>query len=167
MGHHEIEGIDLNWRPVFQFPLCKTLNFTESLDLNENTPKEIQIYLGEIENLGINLHFIEKNKVLTRTLLNNYLAYDGPSVAISDLSIDSSKQIQVILKMSQDINTEINEESKCKNYPYENYLNYNACDESYVQNIMKEKLNITPFWATQDMDSITKIRLVPYFVLLK
>ena len=163
MSSHKIHGTDLEWKPVFQYPLCQTLNFTEIVDFDEYTPIEVQIYLGRIENLGVNLHFIDKNKVLTRSLLSNYLSYDGPSIAISDLIIDGSKQIQVILKMSQDINTEGNEESKCKNYPYDNYLNYNTCDESYVQNIMKEKLNITPFWATQDMDSITKIRLVSYF----
>ena len=160
MSSHKIHGTDLEWKPVFQYPLCQTLNFTEIVDFDEYTPIEVQIYLGYIENLGVKLHFVDKNKVLTRTLLNNYLAYDGPSVAISDLIIESSKQIRVLLKVSQDINTERNEESKCKNYPYENYLNYNDCDQNYVQNIVKDNLNITPFWATQVFENVTKIRIV-------
>ena len=64
--------------------------------------------------------------------------------------------------MSQHIDTERNKESKCKNYPNENYLNYNDCDQTYVQNIIKDNLNITPFWATQNIEEITKIREVSY-----
>ena len=67
MDNYEMNGNDLNWKPVFQYPLCQTLNFTEVFDFVKNTPEEVQIYLGEIENLGINLHFIDKNKVVTRT----------------------------------------------------------------------------------------------------
>ena len=150
----------MNWGPVFQYPLCKTVNFTEHVDFDEITPVQLIMYLGDIENLGLTLNFIDKRKALTRTLLQTYLAYDGPSIAISDLMIESTRFIRIMLKMFQHIDTERNEESKCKNYPYENYLNYNDCDQNYVQNIVKDNLNITPFWATQVFENVTKIRIV-------
>ena len=49
----------------------------------------------------------------------------------------------------------MDEESKCRNYPNKEYLNYKDCDQTYVQKAIQEKYNITPFWATQDLDNVT------------
>ena len=43
---YTISGTDLNWTPVFQYPLCQTLTLNEYFDLNEYTPKELQIFFG-------------------------------------------------------------------------------------------------------------------------
>ena len=145
----------MNWTPVFQYPLCQTLNLNEYFDLNEYTPKELQIFFGSVENVGITLNLIEKNKVATRTLLNNYLLYTGPIIEISNLSNDNGRQIELIVQLSQDIKNERDEDAKCRNYPHKNYLTYNDCDQEYVQNIIQKKFGITPFWATQDLDNVT------------
>ena len=57
--------------------------------------------------------------------------------------------------MSQNIKTEKDPESQCKNYPYENYLDYNDCDQTYLRNLLYNELKITPFWTTQDLNSVT------------
>ena len=154
----------MNWTLVFQYPLCQTLNLNEYFDLNEYTQKELQIYFGSVENVGIAINLIEQNKVSTRTLRNNYLSYTGPLLEISDLFHEKGRQIEIIVQLSQNIKTERDEESKCRNYPNKEYLSYNDCDQTYVQKIMKEKFSITPFWATQDLDNITTMRQVYLFL---
>ena len=126
----------------------------------EYTPKVVEFYLEDVENLGISLHILEKNKILRRTLRNNYFSYDGPSVEVSDLIEESGKQIEIIAKLSQNIKAEKDEESKCKNYPFKTFLNYNECDQTYVKKLLQDKLNITPFWATESLENVTTIRLV-------
>ena len=153
-------GQDLNWTTVFQYPLCQTINLEDYMDLSENTPQEVQIYLGNVTNLGVNLHFIDKRKSCTRTLVNNYLAYNGPSIEMSDLITDNTTQLEVIVKLSQNIKTEQDPESQCKNYPFENFLNYNDCDQTYLQKLHQAELGITPFWATQDLANVTNIKTI-------
>lgn len=157
---HLILDQDLNWSPVFQFPLCQTLNIEKYFDLNQYTPKEIDFNLKEVENVGVSLQIVEKNKVLTRTLQNNFLAYEGPSIEIFDLFEENHTQIEVIFKMSQVIKTDKDPESQCKNYPHGNYLNYNDCDQSYMHEFLQEKIGITPFWATQNLNNVTKMRQI-------
>ena len=157
---HLILSQGLNWSPVFQYPLCQTLNIEKYFDLNKYTPKEIMFNLEGFENLGVTLNIVEKNKILTRTLKTNFLAYEGPSLEIFDLFEENHTQIEVIFKMSQVIKTEKDPESQCKNYPHENYLNYNDCDQSYIQKYLQEEIGITPFWATQNLDSVTKLRQI-------
>ena len=140
------------------------MNLNEYFDLNEYTPKELDIFFGSVENIGITLNLIEQNKVATMTLLNNYLSYTGPLIEISDLINEKGRQIEIIVQLSQDIKTEGDEESKCRNYPNENHLDYNACDQAYVQEFIQEKFNITPFWATDDLDNVTTIRQVYLFL---
>ena len=147
----------MNWTAVFQYPFCHTVDLEDYIDLDEITPQEVQIYLGNVENLGVSLHFIDKSRSLTRTLLNNYLAYTGPPMKITDLIIDTSEELHVILKLSQNIRTEEDPESQCKNYPFKNFMNYNECDQTYLQNLLQQEIGITPFWATQDLKNVTKI----------
>ena len=162
--NYMIPGAELNWGPILQFPLCQIVDLEEyfhseqyeNIKILKNI-KMVQFYLGEIENLGISLHIIERNKVLGRTLENNYLSYDGPPIKISDLIKESGKDIKHIVKLSQTIKTEKDKKSQCKNYPFQNYLDYNDCDQTYIQNIIQNELNITPFWVTQILENVTEI----------
>ena len=75
---------------------------------------------------------------------------------------DSGKEIEILIKLSQDIKSEGDIESQCKNYPFENYLNYNECDQTFLQNLLQDEIDATPFWASQDLDNVTKIRQVDH-----
>ena len=61
-----------------------------------------------------------------------------------------------IIRISQDISTDEDPESQCINYPDQEFLSYKDCDNRYVYKEMKEKLNIVPFWATNQLDEVTK-----------
>ena len=76
------------------------------------------------------------------------------SLSIEDLSQPTSHSS--ILKISQTIDTEEDEDKNCKNYPYLNFSSFGDCDDSYVQQKIK-KYDIVPFWATTDFDKVTKL----------
>ena len=87
------------------------------------------------------------------SLKSNLLAYNGPSLAIKD---PREREIRAIVKMSQEIHSDKDEDARCTNYPNEHYEDYNECDETYVLDRIKLYYNITPVWATRDLDSVTK-----------
>ena len=60
--------------------------------------------------------------------------------------------------ISQFNDTENDPKKKCKNYPNEEFKSYRECDEHFVYNYLKDKLNVTPFWATYDMKEVTAIK---------
>ena len=37
---------------------------------------------------------------------------------------------------------------------------YNDCDQSYMHEFLQEKIGITPFWATQNLNNVTKMRQI-------
>ena len=45
------------------------------------------------------------------------------------------------------------------NYPNEKFKSYLECDEYFVYNYLKKKLNVTPFWSAKDFTTVTKQRL--------
>ena len=45
------------------------------------------------------------------------------------------------------------------NYPNEKFKSYLECDEDFVYNYLKKKLNVTPFWSAKDFTTVTKQRL--------
>ena len=66
--------------------------------------------------------------------------------------------LKASLIMSQEIHSEKDEDARCTNYPNENCKDYNECDETNVHDRVKLYYNITPVWATRDLDSVTKHR---------
>ena len=50
------------------------------------------------------------------------------------------------------------------NYPNEKFKSYLECDEDFVYNYLKKKLNITPFWSANDFTTVTKQRLIKIFL---
>ena len=48
--------------------------------------------------------------------------------------------------------------AKCEVYPNKNYKTFNDCDEEFVFTEVNQTMNITPFWSTKDLKSVTKHR---------
>ena len=100
--------------------------------------------------------FEERNKVLSRPLITSRLAYTGPSIQSENLS---RKIIhQSIHSISQEIDSELDEDKNCRNYPFENFSSYKDCDDEFVQQEIK-KFDLIPFWATDHFGAATNLRL--------
>ena len=61
-----------------------------------------------------------------------------------------------IIRVTEDISTEEDPESQCKNYPDGKFTKYKDCDDRFLTKEIKEKLDIVPFWATDQFDEVTK-----------
>ena len=55
----------------------------------------------------------------------------------------------MIIKISQTIDSELDSDKNCKNYPHKSFENYKSCDENFV-NLEVSKYGIMSFWATKD-----------------
>ena len=74
---------------------------------------------------------------------------------IADLSKPSINE--VVLSISQTIDSEQDKDKNCKNYPFQNFKSYRECDDLYVQNQLK-RFDLIPFWATENYSSVTRFR---------
>ena len=116
----------------------------------------MEIEVGQIDGLQVSVHLEEKNKVLKRQLKSNMLSYVGPIMKIEDTR--NSQVMSVMVKFSQIIKSEEDPEAECTNYPNVTYNSYAQCDEEFVYNELKRKFNMTPFWASDNMEQVTKLR---------
>ena len=82
------------------------------------------------------------------------MAYSGPILTIRE----RNRRIRAVVRISQEIYSAEDNTAKCQNYPNAIYESYKDCDQSLVNDIMKNSFNITPFWSTKNLDSVTKLR---------
>ena len=115
----------------------------------------VEFYIGDDLNLEVVFYIEDGRKAVERTLNNNMLAFVGPKLKIQDS--DEGQEIIVALSLSEQILTDKDKNSKCTNYPNKLYKSYKDCDKEFLMKQMKD-LNITPFWATRDLDQVTNQR---------
>ena len=65
-----------------------------------------------------------------------------------------------MFKISQNIYSEEEENKKCRNYPYNNFLNFKDCDEKYNYDKFANHLKVMPFWAAYSLNETSAERLV-------
>ena len=118
------------------------------------TPVLVQIFIGQLD-LEISVYIEDRGKVVGRTLESNMLAYNGPVLKIVNAA--DGQEVRAVMSLSQQILTDQDKNSECENYPNKKYQSYNDCDKEFVSGYMK-KVNITPFWATEDMELVTEQR---------
>ena len=120
-------------------------------------PIQIFISVSKHDNLGISIYLEDKNKALKRPLKVSMLDYAGPDISNPDLS--KPKLERVILRIFQSIDSELDMDKNCVNYPNETYSSYIECDEKYVYNQFATKYKqVLPFWATKDLKEVTSLR---------
>ena len=151
-----ISGKAIKWSLVPLFPNCQSIDLLDYFEIN--SPFLVLFFFHEFQDMGISLYIQERNRAVKRTLQSNLMAYSGPQVKINDMSV--GQEIRVMIKISQEIDSEKDVRAKCKIYPNKIYKNFNECDEDFVFHEVNKILNITPFWSTKDLKSVTKNRKV-------
>ena len=140
-----------------QFPACYSIDLSKYFDMKAVVPKQIFIDVSRHDNLGISFYFEDKDKTLKRPLKASMLDYSGPDISNPDLTKLSKEK--VILKIFQSIDSELDKDKNCVNYPNETYSSYAECDEKYVYNQFATKYKpVVPFWATKDLNEVTSLR---------
>ena len=83
------------------------------------------------------------------------LSYVGPDMSGMSLR-GTPNRIRMMYSISQFIDSEADEMKKCKNYPYNGFLNYQECDEDFVINKFRKIYNdtILPFWVVDDLEKV-------------
>ena len=150
-----ISAADVKWSPVDDFRACQTIDISDYTNVSNHVDR-LYFYFKKIKNYEVSVFIEEKVRHTRRPLVSSKEVYSGPYLVIKDLYKPSN--LKTVHKLSQQIDSELDKGKNCKNYPYKHYRNYRQCDEEYVFNQLHEKFKITPFWATYNMSSVTKLR---------
>ena len=142
------------WSISEQYPSCQSFDLYDFIE-ETKIPKTIWFRFNVLENLGATLFVEERNKATSRSLRIKRLIYNGPTMEIADLSKPSINE--VVLSISQTIDSEQDKDKNCKNYPFQDFKSFKECDDLYVQNQLK-RFDLIPFWATENYSSVTRFR---------
>ena len=66
--------------------------------------------------------------------------------------------------MSQTIDSSLDDDKKCKNYPHGKFSSYRECDEAFVYDMFDHKYKLMPFWVAKNMEEVTEQRLVKHLL---
>ena len=119
---------------------------------------EILLKLNPVK-ARVSIVLLDKNRVARRPLKTVRLSYSGSRA--SSFNLKTPGYVRFLIKISQTINFEENKNSPCRKYG-KNNARFGECDDQFVENYVKQKYNITPFWATDNLDEVTKIANLKY-----
>ena len=157
----------IDWKLVQLYPSCQVLDLIKYVN-NSKAPINIVFSFNKLKNIGISIFLEERNKILSRTSKLNSLSYSGPLIQTKK----QLKNIKSIVRITQNIDSEKDQKKNCVNYPTEEYESYDHCDNTKVRNKIQNEFGLTPFWITDDYDSVTNLvhdsngsisKILPYF----
>ena len=82
------------------------------------------------------------------------MSYNGPLITNQDLS--RSEIIRVMLKLDQTVDSEKDEDKKCRNYPNKQYSHYQECDKKNVYVDCLKRYPFMPFGVALYENEITE-----------
>ena len=85
------------------------------------------------------------------------LMYSGPSMELKNLA--SPTEISYVQSISITKDSELDENIKCKNYPFGHFNSYKDCDDQFIYDEVL-KSGLMPFWATENYNTVTKQKYI-------
>ena len=152
----KVDGSDIKWKNADLFRNCQYLDVTKYFDLRNNTPLQIFVETYRIHR-EIYIYIQPKNIATFRLLKTARLGYSGNIIGTQSALIP--RRVSMILKIFQTLNTE--KDGKCKEYPFNGFKNFGHCDYNFLQNVSKEKYNVTPFWGVETFANVSKPAIYP------
>ena len=141
---------EIRWSKADLFGRCQYINFEEYFNFNLHKPLQMFVRTTKIKRETF-LHIEPKNLKTVRLIKKTRLGYSGN--IIENKIPQAPREIKVIIKISQIVNTE--EDGECRNYPFGKYQTFGDCDLEFLQNITKNHYNITPFWVVESFENVS------------
>ena len=158
IDHQYLNGTDIEWSIIPSgYPSCQLVDLNKIIEKERMTPHFILIFFKKVENVGISIKIVDRNRALRKRGLRSTQAknYEGDNVNVDDLLDPTYKSF--FLTLSQIIYLEKESGINCRNYPNVEFNSYQECDERFVYNEMKNKHKIMPFWAAKTLDEVTTL----------
>ena len=82
---------------------------------------------------------LDRSLLTDRTLKSNRLFYNGPNI-VMEKGVPTGTYDDYILELNQDKYVENDPSKNCRNYPHQDYDNYNDCDKNFTSRSGDETL---------------------------
>ena len=113
---------------------CITLDFLKNETVSEEGISTIWIDMYGKYNpsqMAVEVIPVDRGLFTDRALKNTRLFYFGPNI-LMEKGVPHGTYDDYILELNQDKYVEHDPSKNCKNYPYQEYNNYNACDKNFT-----------------------------------
>ena len=130
----------------FQIDLSKIMNSTQ-------TANRLFIIFKEDLRFDIEMQLEDKESTTVRPLMYNINKQKGDKIVVEETLTH-----EYYLDFYKEIFNEEDKNRNCKNYPFKTHKTYKECDKNFIREVLDEYglKNITPIWATDNMDEVTE-----------
>ena len=155
-----IKGTSINWSRFPIYPNCQALDLKGYIRTTNRTSvriEQIKFNINGMDKYAFFLYPLDRNRALTkRMFVRNMLSYSGS--IIGNQFKGFNKNMKIAMRINQNKYSKEDSRNPCSEYPNMEFQSYRECDEKFVYRVMKDKLNLIPFWATDNMSEVTDKR---------
>ena len=124
---------------------CRSLVLSSIPELEGKRIKQLFLFIGQLGNHSINIYFNGDTLDLTgRNIREHSFQSTGDAIKLKQ-NTQGSRAYMV--DISQRVFVEEDPTNICRDYPNQEYLSYQDCDDQFVRNLLP---GLTPVWLTED-----------------
>ena len=129
---------------------CRSLALSSIPELESKRIQQLGLQVGDLENYTIEIHF-HGDTLDCRRNIKELISFQSTGDAIKLMHKDLRRSY--IVDISQRVFVEEDPTNTCRNYPNEEYLSYQECDDHFVRNQLPAGL--VPVWMTEDFADVS------------
>ena len=126
---------------------CRSLALSNML---EGKPiQQLLLYIGNLGNLSIEIQLNGNTLDIERNIKEHIFQSTGDAIMLNKDNVSRAYMVDI----SQRVFVEEDPTNTCRDYPNQEYLSYQECDDHFVKNLLP---GLTPVWLTGDFAEVSK-----------
>ena len=126
---------------------CQSLALSSML---ERKPiQQLLLFIGDLGNHSIQIHLKGNTLDIERNIREHIFQSTGDAINLNEKNVSVAYMVDI----SQRVFVEEDPTNTCRDYPNQEYLSYQECDDHFVKNLLP---GLTPIWLTEDFAKVSK-----------
>ena len=148
------EEIDIPWEHLtagkINYPdNCRSLALSSVPELKGERIQQLYFYIKDFENHAIKIHFNGATLDCRRNIREHSFQASGDAIKLKK---ENNVSRAYMVDIAQRVFVEEDPANSCRDYPNEEFLSYQHCDDQFVRSSLN---GLTPIWLTEDFAEVS------------
>ena len=127
---------------------CRNLAMSTVPELKGKRIQQIFFYLGDFGNHEIDIHISGATLDCRRNIREHSFESSGDAIMLKEKHVSRAYMVDI----SQRVFAEEDPANSCRDYPNQEFLSYEHCDDQFVRNLLD---GLTPVWLTENFAEVS------------
>lgn len=127
---------------------CRSLALKSIPALEGKRIQQLFLQIGSLENHAVEIQLGGVTLDCRRNIREHSLQSNGDAIRLDRENVSRAYMVDI----SQRVFVEQDPANGCRNYPNQEYLSYEECDDQFLRKLMP---GLTPVWMTEDFDQVS------------